>query len=171
MLHFREDSDLQIYRENKTKVFSFLHCEVRGSTNKKLYLVSSKKKEKKNPYRYLNNIFLICLKVLSKHLNIHGSINTPSVCTLRGHSLAFLSLFLSYVCWPHTRPSIQRPSSSSHSGPLRCLCRHWAAWDWSVRLKEPVRPIASSSLLTGLYRVSFDFYSPLGSKPHEEAMF
>lgn len=105
---------------------------------------------------------------MPKILPISEPINSMFVWALKAqtHFLSFL-FSTSLFCRPHTRPSIQRTSSYSHTGPLRCLCIHRAAWDWSVRLKEPVSLAASSSMLTRLYRASFDSRSPLCSETRE----
>lgn len=88
------------------------------------------------------------------HLNVQQSINSLSVWTARPHSpSSLLSLCPSppSSAGPHTRPSIQRPSSCSHSSPPRCWCRARADWVWSVRGEEtPLGVFPSASRWEGI---------------------
>lgn len=62
---------------------------------------------------------------------------------------------LSPLLQPHTRPSIQRLSSSSHSGPPRALCTDTLPGiEVAAGLGEPVG--ASSSVMMRPRRASFD---------------
>lgn len=121
--------------------------------------------------RNISTLSINILPFVPEILPMNESLNSMSVWTLKAHT-HFLSPFLALApsSWPHTRPSIQRPSSSSHVGPPRCLCIHRAAWDWCVRLKEPVE-LAASSMLTRLYRASFDLRPLLCSGAHDESLF